>query len=188
MTKNINAPALLERFKKGDASAFQEIVVAYQDSIYGLCFHMLGDYHSAQDAAQDTFLKAYQGLKAFRPEASVYTWLYRIAVNTCIDYKRKSSLESLFRHRFDDERLIEQEPSDEPSPERASESGQLAFNLKKALDRLPRKLRAAIVLKEIEGLSYGEIADTLGISLGTVKSRISRARDELKELMQNPQK
>ncbi|MCL4558096.1 MAG: sigma-70 family RNA polymerase sigma factor [Deltaproteobacteria bacterium] len=182
--KKLNDPAVLERFKKGDVSAFDEIIAAYQDSIYGLCFHMLGDYHNAQDAAQDTFLKAYQSLKGFKQDASIYTWLYRIAVNTCIDYKRKFTFESLFKHHFNDERLIEQEPSDEPSPERISESRQSAATLKKALDKLSKKLKAVILLKEIEGLSYEEIAYTLDISIGTVKSRISRARDELRVLME----
>jgi RNA polymerase sigma-70 factor (ECF subfamily) len=79
----------------GDPTAFEDILLAYQDKIYNLCRYMLGNAHDAEDAAQDTFLKAYQALPKFRPEASLYTWLYRIATNTCIDYKRKPVFESL---------------------------------------------------------------------------------------------
>ncbi len=181
--KKLNDPVILERFKNGDTSAFQEIVLAYQDTIYGLCFRMLGDHHNAQDAAQDTFLKAYQNLKSFKPDASLYTWIYRIAVNTCIDYKRRSVSESLFRHLPNNENSVEQEPSDSPSPEMLSESGQMAAALQQALGKLSKKLRAVIVMKEVEGLSYEDIAGVMDISIGTVKSRISRAREELKVLL-----
>lgn len=181
--KKLNDPVILGRFKNGDTSAFQEIVLAYQDTIYRLCFRMLGDHHNAQDATQDTFLKAYQNLKSFKPDASLYTWLYRIAVNTCIDYKRRSVSESLFKRFSNNENSVEQEPSGSPSPEMLSESGQLAAALQKALGKLSKKLRAVIVMKEVEGLSYEDIAGVMDISIGTVKSRISRAREELKELM-----
>ncbi len=181
--KKLDDTAILLRFKNGDTSAFQEIVLAYQDSIFNLCAYMIGDPVNAEDAAQDVFLKAYQNLKAFKPNASIYTWLYRIAINTCIDYKRKVSFESVFKHQQHDEDIIANEPSGDPSPESIYGSKQTAAALKKALGKLSRKLKSVIVMKEIEGLSYEEIADTLEISIGTVKSRISRAREELKELM-----
>lgn len=146
---------------------------------------MLGNKHDAEDAAQDTFLKAYQNLKDFKPEASLYTWLYRIAVNTCLDYKKKPFFESLFKKSDEGEEFVIEPTSDEPSPEKNYESKQIQNALQEALRKLSPKLRAVIVLKEVEGLSYEEIADTLDISTGTVKSRISRARDELKNLMKN---
>ena len=181
--KKIDDTDILRRFKNGDTSAFKEIVLAYQDSIYSLCTYMIGDPANAQDVAQDVFLKAYQNLKAFKPNASIYTWLYRITVNTCIDYKRKISFESLFRHHQHEEDIIENEPSGDPSPESLYGSRQDAATLKKALGKLSQKLKAVIVMKEVEGLSYEEIADALELSIGTVKSRISRARGELKSLM-----
>ncbi len=181
--KKIDDTVILKRFKDGDTSAFKEIVLAYQNSIYSLCTYMIGDPVNAEDIAQDVFLKAYQNLKAFKPDASIYTWLYRIAVNTCIDYKRKMSFESIFRHQQHNEDIIENEPSTDPSSESLYGSKQTVDALKKAIEKLSQKLKAVIIMKEIEGLSYEEISNTLDISIGTVKSRISRAREELKVLM-----
>ena len=144
---------------------------------------MLGNAHDAEDAAQDVFLKAFQALSKFQPEASLYTWLYRIAANTCIDYKRKPIWESLFGNSEEGERLVHDRASNEPSPEKLYQSKQINFALQESLGRLSPKLRAIIILKEIEELSYEEIADTLEISIGTVKSRISRAREELQKLL-----
>jgi RNA polymerase sigma-70 factor, ECF subfamily len=182
---NSNDLQLIDRFKGGDAAAFEEIVLNYQDGIYSLCRRMLSNAHDAEDAAQDVFLKAYRGLPAFRPEASLSTWLHRIAVNTCIDHRRKPVFESLFRSSGDGEEAQIEAFSGDPSPERLYESRQMGQALQRSLGRLSGKLRAAIVLKEMEGLSYEEIADVLGISLGTVKSRIARARDELQKLMKD---
>ncbi len=176
---------LITRFKNGDETAFDEIVLAYQDRIYGLCRRLLGNAHDAEDAAQDTFVKAFQNLPKFQPQASLYTWLYRIAVNTCLDYRRKPFFDSLFRRTREGEELQYDLPTGEPSPERLAESRQMEQALWKSLAKLSQKLRMVIVLKELEGLSYEEISDVLDISLGTVKSRISRAREELLELMGN---
>ena len=170
----------IDRFKGGDKSAFEELVLKYQDRIYNLCRYMLGNTQDAEDAAQDTFLKAYQKLKDFSPEASFYTWLYRIAVNTCLDYKKKPFFESFFK-KSEGEESVEEPSSDWPSPERLYDSKQIGLALYNSIRKLPPKLRTAIILKEIDGLSYEEIADILEVSIGTVKSRISRAREELKE-------
>jgi len=175
--------SIVDRFKNGEKAAFEELVLKYQDKIYNLCRHMLGNTHDAEDAAQDTFIKAYQKLKDFKPEASVYTWLYRIAVNTCLDYKKRPFFESFFKKADEGEDFIDEPASDRPSPEKLYESKQIGYALHNSIRKLPSKLRTAIVLKEIEGLSYEEIADILEVSIGTVKSRISRARDELKKLL-----
>jgi len=182
---------LIARFKQNDMSAFGEIVSKYQDKVYNLCRHMLRNADDAQDAAQDVFLKAYQALPKFQPEASLYTWLYRIATNTCIDYRKKPIFESLLGDFGEGERLIHDRASDAPSPEKLYQSKQIDQALQEGLGKLSPKLRAIIILKEIEELSYEEIADTLEISMGTVKSRIARAREELRKLMkkfreQNP--
>jgi RNA polymerase sigma-70 factor (ECF subfamily) len=174
---------LIDRFKTGDASAFEELVLKYQDKIYNLCRHMLGNVHDAEDAAQDVFLKVYQALPKFQPNASLYTWLYRIATNTCIDYKRKPIWESLFGSYEDGREIVHDRASDAPSPERLYQSKQIDQVLKESLGKLSPKLRAIIILKEIEELSYEKIAETLDVSLGTVKSRIARAREELQKLM-----
>lgn len=144
---------------------------------------MLGNAHDAEDAAQDVFLKAYQALSKFQPEASLYTWLYRIATNTCIDYRKKPVFESLFGDSGEGQRLVHDRASDAPSPEKLYQSRQIGQALQESLAKLSPKLRAIIILKEIEELSYEEIAVTLAISMGTVKSRIARAREELQKLM-----
>jgi RNA polymerase sigma-70 factor (ECF subfamily) len=169
---------LIGRFKKGDSSAFEPIVRKYQDRVYNLCRYMLQDPQDAQDAAQDVFLKSYRGLKNFRPDSSLYTWICRIAVTTCLDYRRKSR-----REASRSEPLSEDLPSGEHSPHRLYESKKITESIQLALQKLPEKLRAAIVLREIEELSYEEIAEVLHTSPGTVKSRISRAREQLRHLL-----
>jgi len=176
---------LINGFKDGDISSFEEIVLKYQDKIYNLCRHMLQNAHDAEDAAQDVFIKAYQNLNRFKPEASLLTWLYRIAINTCIDYSRKPFFESLFKTSKEGDVFAIDQLSNSPSPERLYESKQISHAIQLALGRLSEKLRTVIVLKEIEGFSYEEIAEILEVSIGTVKSRISRAREELKELLIN---
>ena len=116
---------LINRFKEGDTSAFGEIVLKYQDKVYNLCRHMLRNAEDAEDAAQDVFLKAYQALPKFQPDASLYTWLYRIATNTCIDYKKKPIFESLFGHSGERESLVHDRASDAPSPEKLYQSKQI---------------------------------------------------------------
>jgi RNA polymerase sigma-70 factor (ECF subfamily) len=174
---------LIDRFKAGDISAFEEILLRHQDKIYNLCRRMLGNTHDAEDAAQDVFLKAYQNLDKFEPEASLHTWLYRIAVNTCIDYKRRPFFDSLFKSSRAGDEFVEDRPVDSPSPERLYESKQIRKAIQLALGRVSQKLRIVIILKEVENLSYEEISEVLDVSIGTVKSRISRAREELKALL-----
>ena len=169
---------LIKRFKKRDSAAFEVLVRKYQDIVYNLCRYMLQDPEKAQDAAQDVFLKAYRGLKDFRPDFSIHTWLYRIAVNTCLDYKRKS-----YREALRNEPLAEDLPSKEPFADQLYVSRESTKAIQRALQKLPEKLRATIVLREIEELSYEEIAQILRTSIGTVKSRISRAREQLRHLL-----
>ncbi len=170
---------LIERFKRGDPSGFADLIRKYENRIYGLCRHMMGDADDAQDAAQDVFVKVYGNLKTYRPDSSLYTWLYRITVNTCLDYRKKKHPES-----FEDEPAIDKLPSARPLPDRLYESKETGHLIEEALRRLPKAFKAVIVLKEIEGLSYEEISEVLHTSVGTVKSRISRAREELKRFLQ----
>lgn len=175
---------LITLFQAGDQSAFDGILRRHQDRIYNLCLHILGNTHDAEDAAQDVFIKAYQSLHKFQPNASLYTWLYRIAVNTCIDYKRRPLFQSLFRRSPEGKEIMIDTPSHAPSPERLYESVQIERALQQGLAAISPKLRAAILLREVEGLSYEEISEVLDVSLGTVKSRISRAREELLEKLE----
>ncbi len=179
MTPFADDPDLARRCIAGDLSAFGELVRKYQDKIYNLCCYMLQDSDSARDAAQETFLKAYSKVKEFRAESALYSWLYRIAVNTCLDHKKKARPDQL-----EDESLLTDLASSEPTPERLYQAKELGRTLQAALQKLPDEMRASIILKEMEGLSYEEIAEVLHVSLGTVKSRISRAREELRRLLQ----
>jgi RNA polymerase sigma-70 factor (ECF subfamily) len=178
-----NDDQIIENIKSGDASAFAALIEKYQDKVYTLCRYMLENPQDAEDAAQETFIKVFRGLGNFTPSSSFYTWLYRIAVNTCLDQKRKNSFFSLF-FSSDHGTSLDAFPSRAPTPETALASKQSAQSLQIALNRLSTKLRTALVLKELEGLSYDEIAEVLDVSVGTVKSRISRAREELRKIMQ----
>jgi RNA polymerase sigma-70 factor (ECF subfamily) len=170
--------ALIERFQGGDLLAFEQLVRKYQDKIYNLCRYMLRNEQDAQDATQDVFLKTYRNLPNFKPKASFYTWLYRIAINTCLDYKKTSHPK-----RFAGGSLSEDHPSAEPSPERLYESKETVQIIQTALQKLSANLMAPIILKEIESLSYEEIAQVLHMPVGTVKSRISRAREQMRRLL-----
>ncbi len=171
---------LIRRFGDGSRSAFEDLVRKYQDKIFNLCCYMLHDRDNALDAAQEVFLKAYNRLKDFRGDCAFYSWLYRIAVNACLDQKRKSPDTA---DSSEPAPSVEDLPTSGPSPEQLYQSKETGRAILAALQKLPDILRAAIVLKEIEGLSYEEIADSLDTSIGTVKSRISRAREELRGLL-----
>ena len=180
---NDNDLSLIKRFYKGDQAAFERLVLKYQDRVYNICRYMLGNESDAEDASQDVFIKIYKKLGYFKPSPYLASWVYRIAVNTCIDYKRRPFHESMNRTSENGSEYIIERVSDDPGPERFFESKQTGQAVIRALSRLSNKLRVVIVLKEIEGLSYEEISETLDISLGTVKSRISRAREELRGLI-----
>jgi RNA polymerase sigma-70 factor, ECF subfamily len=169
---------LIQQFKAGDPSTFESIVRTYQDRIYNLCYYLLGNPQDAEDAAQEVFIKAFRNLKDFQPEASLYTWLYRIGVNTCLDHKRKLRPEPL-----ENESQAESLASTEPSPERRYQFKEIGQVINSALEQLSKNSRAVIVLKEIEGLPYEEIAEVLNTSVGTIKSRLSRAREELRRFL-----
>jgi len=175
---------LIMRFKAGDLSAFEELVVKYQDRIYNLCRYKLGNARDADDAAQDIFIKAFRNLKDFKPEKTFYTWLYRIGINTCLDYRRKSFSASSFLQSLS---WGITSPSDQSlsdtTPEKLYELKETRKSVEFALAKLPEKLRAVIILREIEQLTYEEIAEIMNSSIGTVKSRISRARATLREIL-----
>lgn len=171
---------LIARCRQGETALFGQFVLRHQDWIYNLCRHMLGHAQDAEDAAQDTFLKAFRHLGRFTPDASLKTWLYRIAVNTCLDRRKKPRWLSLFQKNAEGEEFMRAEPAHGFTPERLYESKWTGELVRACLAGLPVKLKAALVLRELEGCSYEEIAEVLDISTGTVKSRISRAREEVR--------
>ncbi|MCX8053006.1 MAG: sigma-70 family RNA polymerase sigma factor, partial [Armatimonadetes bacterium] len=177
---------VVERVLNGEIDAFSALVERYQDRIYSVALNYVSNPEDAVDIAQETFIKAYSKLRSFDSASAFYTWLYRIAVNTAIDYLRKRK--SRLADSLDDEKFTESgfEPeSRDPSadPEGVAARREEARMLRKALARLSDKLRTVIVLHDVEGLSQEEVADVLKVPVGTVKSRVSRARTELRYVL-----
>ena len=177
---------LVERVKQGDVRAFEMLVVKYQRRIERLIGRMVRDVDIVQDIAQETFLRAYRALPQFRGDSAFYTWLYRIAVNTAkkalMDIKRDPLVsESSLRSDEDGDELsrAESELSDGETPEGILASKEIAAAVNSAVEALSEELRQAITLREIEGLSYEEIAEAMNCPIGTVRSRIFRAREAI---------
>jgi RNA polymerase sigma-70 factor, ECF subfamily len=187
MNEQGDADALLvERAKRGEVSAFEMLVVKYQRRIERLVGRMVRDTDLVQDIAQETFIRAYRALPQFRGDSAFYTWLYRIAVNTAkkalVEKKRDPLVfEGAMVSTEDGEEpsRVENELSDGETPETVLASRQVAATVNAAIDALSEDLRQAIVLREIEGLSYEEIADVMNCPIGTVRSRIFRAREAI---------
>jgi RNA polymerase sigma-70 factor, ECF subfamily len=177
---------LVERVKLGDVRAFEMLVVKYQRRIERLIGRMVRDVDIVQDIAQETFIRAYRALPQFRGDSAFYTWLYRIAVNTAkkalMDMKRDPLVsESSLRGDEDGEEPLraESELSDGETPEGILASKEIAAAVNSAVEALSDELRQAITLREIEGLSYEEIAEAMNCPIGTVRSRIFRAREAI---------
>jgi RNA polymerase sigma-70 factor, ECF subfamily len=183
---DVDAP-LIERVKAGDAKAFEMLVVKYQRRIERLIGRMVRDVDLVPDIAQETFIRAYRAIPQFRGESAFYTWLYRIAVNTAkkalMELKRDPLVtESARASREDDDESssrVENELTDGETPEAVLASKQIASAVNFAIEALSDDLRQAITLREIEGLSYEEIAELMNCPIGTVRSRIFRAREAI---------
>jgi RNA polymerase sigma-70 factor (ECF subfamily) len=178
---------LVERVRQGDVKAFEMLVVKYQRRIERLIGRMVRDVDLVPDIAQETFIRAYRAIPQFRGESAFYTWLYRIAVNTAkkalMELKRDPVVTESARvgNRDDDEETsrVENELSDGETPDAVLASKQIAAAVNQAIAGLSEELRQAITLREIEGLSYEEIAGLMDCPIGTVRSRIFRAREAI---------
>jgi len=177
---------LIKAFQAGKKAAFDELVLSHKDKVFNLCYWFVGDYQDANDLAQDVFFKAFKALKNFRFESAFSTWIYRIAVNTC-----KNRLKS-FQYRLKKKfvHLNNTAAKSNPGVEIADESSSPEIELgkkermrliKAAINSLPSNKKAVVVLRDIEGLSYEEISSVTGFNLGTVKSKLARARQDLRE-------
>jgi RNA polymerase sigma-70 factor (ECF subfamily) len=185
MNVDVDAP-LIDRVKRGDVHAFEMLVVKYQRRIERLIGRMVRDVDLVPDIAQETFIRAYRAMPQFRGESAFYTWLYRIAVNTAkkalMELKRDPLVtESALAGRDDDDETsrVENELSDGETPDAILASKEIARAVNTAIEALSDDLRQAITLREIEGLSYEEIADIMNCPIGTVRSRIFRARESI---------
>ncbi|MBK7104053.1 MAG: sigma-70 family RNA polymerase sigma factor [Ignavibacteriae bacterium] len=167
---------IIEKFKQGDERAFTELIQKHKDKVRNLVFLTLGDVDYVDDISQDVFINVYHKLKEFRFESKFTTWLYRITVNKCRDYLRKKKVRSIFV------------PIDDNDYEKRGKTDNDNFDLQKivqkAILKLPDKLKTPLILRDIDGYSYQEIAEKLECEVGTIKSRIFRARETLKIILE----
>jgi RNA polymerase sigma-70 factor, ECF subfamily len=176
--------AALHAAQRGDATAFNQLVHAYQRQVYNVCYRTLGNAEDAADATQDAFLSAFKGIKAFRgPASGLRGWLLRVAVNACYDQLRRRQRRPM--HSLDELDPAEFDPPDPGlGPEQYAANREVASSIERALQRLPVEQRLAVVLCDVQGLSYEEAAAAMHVELGTVKSRLSRARAQLRTLLE----
>lgn len=180
---------LITRVQKGDADAYRPLVLRYQNRLFSMVVGMLRNGEDARDIVQVAFVKAYQNIGTFRVDSAFYTWLYRIAMNLAIDHCRKnkrrrtSSFEEAVAQRDEDGTVAEQHHAE--SPVRALARKELHERIYAALDELSEDMREVILLREVEGLSYKEIADRMDIPEGTVMSRLFYARKKLQTILKS---
>jgi RNA polymerase sigma-70 factor (ECF subfamily) len=181
--------ALLRRCVVGDEAAFGELVESHERMVYQLAFHLLGDHNEALDLSQEVFLRVFRTLGGFRGQSSLRTWIYRIVVNQARNRQRwwrrryRAAQVSIDDHERSNGELPS--PSHTSAPDRLFRQKEVARRLWEALDGLPFDQKTAIILREIDGLSYEEIAYSLGIAVGTVKSRLARAREALRSQLRD---
>ena len=171
----------IQAAKGGDQAAFSHLVEAYQKRVYALTVRMCPTPELAEEATQETFLAAWQGLPFFRGDSAFSTWLYRLASNACVDLLRKEG-----RHQgpsLDDETVAADMADPAPTPEKAAEHKELRGQIEAGLRALTPEHREVLILRELQQLSYDEISDALSLDLGTVKSRISRGRRQLRDFL-----
>jgi len=167
--------SLIQRFIEGDESTFRTLVQRHKDKIRNIIYLTLNSSDSVDDIAQDVLITTYKNLKSFRFESQFSTWLYRITVNKCKDHLRKVKIRSIFTPIKDGD--------DDPVYVPSMEHKDISEIVNNAISKLPEKLRLPLLLKDIEGLSYQEISEAVSCEIGTVKSRIFRAREGLRELL-----
>jgi RNA polymerase sigma-70 factor (ECF subfamily) len=173
-----NEAELLARVVGGDRQAFELVMRNHEDRVFSVCLRILGDREKALDATQDTFLTVFRKASQFEGRSAVGTWIYRIAVNSCYDQLRKTQ-------RRPTESLPEHVDPTDPSAEEAIESAALRPEIESALSQLPADFRNAVILSDLEGLPLPEVAEVLGVPVGTVKSRVFRGRRLLAQRLGN---
>ncbi len=178
---------LIERCLKGDEKAFEELLGKYRRSVFSICLRMVRNRSSAEDIAQEVFIKVFSALDRYDPSYHFSSWLNRITSNLCIDFLRREKDRMLSLDRpvgGDDDGLVIQLPSSTAGPDREVEAKEMMAILEEALGALPEHYRIIVILRHQEQLSYEEISNTLGIPLGTVKARIHRARNMIMDHFQ----
>jgi RNA polymerase sigma-70 factor, ECF subfamily len=174
---------LINECLQGRLEAFSELVRRYQDRLYNAVFRFLNDAEDAQDVTQEAFLSAWQALSRFKGDAKFFTWIYRIAINHAIDLKRKQKISQGLEVHLNDE-IQPVATSTSNRPEDAAERREEGEKLRKALNLLSPEHRMVLILKDIDGMKYEEMADTLEVPIGTIRSRLHRARFELRDILE----
>ena len=181
----------IERLKRGEAAAFETLIAEHSGEIYGLLFRLTENSEEARDLTQETFLRAFQNIDRFRGEADLRTWIYRIAINQARNRwrwwrrRRRDATVSLDATQGkSSQTLLETLAETTENPEQRTLTREREVALRTALRKLSRAYRETVVLRDIEGFSYEEIAATLGINVGTVKSRLARGRQELRQRLE----
>ncbi|MHB9012778.1 MAG: RNA polymerase sigma factor [Ignavibacteriaceae bacterium] len=167
--------SLIKRFIDGDESTFNLLVLRHKEKVRNIIYLTLNNHELVDDIAQEVFLTVYKNLKRFRFESQFTTWLYRVTINKCKDHLRKIKIRSIFTPIKDEEEDLGYSTSPDEKD--------IAEIVRKAIDQLPEKLKVPLLLKDIEGLSYQEIAESIQCEIGTVKSRIFRAREGLRNIL-----
>ena len=178
---------LLQKAQKNDLTAFESLIAPYTNQLLTHAFRLLKNREDAEEALQDTYLKTYNSIKTFEGISSFKTWLYKILTNTCLDMLRKQKRQPVTTNIHATDENGEHEiniPDDTYSPEIHAQRSAAHIALEKALESLNEEHRIVVMMRDIEGLSYEEIATATGQNVGTVKSRINRARSQLKKLLQ----
>lgn len=179
----------IKRCQEGDSEAFGELVTLYENKILNYCYRMLGNRTDAEDATQEVFVKLYRFIGSFTGQSAFSTWLYKIASNVCLDYLRKnkkhtSDIVSLHQQNAEGEEFLLNIEDKGLTPYESAQMSEAQRALALALEQLSEDQRKVVVLRDVEGLSYEEIGEVMGIAEGTVKSRINRARLALKKLLE----
>ncbi len=173
--------SLIERCRRGDATGFEELYQRYVKRIYNLAYRMVGLANDPEELTQEIFLQAFKNLEHFKGESSFYTWLYRVAANTCLQFLRKKS-RSKETVNYDDLADVQLEGHPSPDPLEKIERRELGRRIETALAELPENQRLVLILGPIDGRSYEEMAEILGVTVPIIKGRLHRARENIRRL------
>lgn len=175
---------LIERATSGDPAAFNRLMEMHEKRMYAVALRMFGNREDAQDSLQEAMLRVYRSIGGFKGQSSFGTWVYRITMNTCLDeIRRKKNKQSASLDNMLDQGWA---PTDEgASPEKRVMQQEMRKSIAQSIQELPEDMRSAIIMRDVHGYSYEEIADTLNVNVGTIKSRISRGREKLREKLSN---
>ena len=175
--------ALIARAATGDHAAFQALVERHRSMVYRIAYQFAGNHHDAEDIAQEVFIKVYRSLDRFRQDAQLTSWMYRIAMNACIDYRRRHSPAASAPFSEEAEQKMLNTPEESPGPEDTTYAGQLGDVLEAQVSRLPPGQRIVFVMRHHQGLKLGEIAESLGLAEGTVKRQLHAAVHRLRHAL-----